>query len=187
MECADSRIGCALGRRLTPDEVISAIKEHIQMKTNSEVRIQICCRFSSGYLHAIQVVQAGILPVVNFFVNPDMDRLVILLTQRDQTTPEVCPIYRFAFSSQAFEMIDHLEFKVIFGESLLNVEPSIRSIYKVFDLLDTDLSGRIEMAGAFGHLSHLCVFDLHDVHHVSWDPYKATHAHLMYLLHLCLR
>jgi len=67
---------------LTPDEVISAIKEHIQMKTNSE----------------------------------------------------------------AFEMIDHLEFKVIFGESLLNVEPSIRSIYKVFDLLDTDLSGRIEMA-----------------------------------------
>jgi hypothetical protein len=47
--------------------------------------------------------------------------------------------------AEAFLLVDALDFQVTFGRSMLEEEETTRGYYKIFDLLDTDLSGRLDI------------------------------------------
>lgn len=46
--------------------------------------------------------------------------------------------------AEAFLLVDALDFQVTFGRSMLEEEEMTRGYYQIFDLLDTDLSGRLD-------------------------------------------
>ena len=46
---------------------------------------------------------------------------------------------------EVFLLVDALDFQVTFGRSMLEEEETTLGYYKIFDLLDTDLSGRLDV------------------------------------------
>jgi hypothetical protein len=45
----------------------------------------------------------------------------------------------------AFLLVDALDFHVTFGRSMLDADETTRAYYAVFDMLDTDMSGRLDV------------------------------------------